>query len=146
MKLRSTKGFSLVELIIVIAIMGIIAVVAVPNLTGIQTRSTLKADITTASQIGKAVRVALADEVTGLTTKLNTGSKLSDLSADISTYIGTSYKHKGAGSTADFYVKLENNYIKVGIGTSLSNAFNGTYGPSASGNSTSGVAYEEGKN
>ena len=57
MKKTNNKGFSLVELIIVIAILGIIAVIAVPNLTGIQQRSQVNADIRTAEQIGKAVRI-----------------------------------------------------------------------------------------
>ena len=61
MNLKSKKGFTLVELIIVIAILGIIALIAVPSLTGIQQRSQVNADIRTAEQIGKAVRIWLTD-------------------------------------------------------------------------------------
>ena len=65
MNLKSKKGFTLVELIIVIAILGIIALIAVPNLTGIQQRSQVNADIRTAEQIGKAVRIWLTDTGSG---------------------------------------------------------------------------------
>ena len=56
------KGFTLIELIIVIAILGIIALIAVPNLAGIRQRSQIAADIRTAEQIGKALRIWYTDE------------------------------------------------------------------------------------
>lgn len=55
--LKNKKGFTLVELIIVIAILGILMLIAVPYLLGIQQRFQVNADKKSAAQIGKAVRV-----------------------------------------------------------------------------------------
>jgi len=58
---KMNKGFTLIELIIVIAILGIIALIAVPNLAGIRQRSQVSADIRTAEQIGKSIRIWQTD-------------------------------------------------------------------------------------
>ena len=67
MKLNNKKGFTLIELIIVIAILGIIALIAIPNLAGIRQRSQVSADKRTAEQIGKAVRIWATDVDAGAT-------------------------------------------------------------------------------
>ena len=64
MKKSSNKGFTLVELIIVIAILAIIMLIAIPNFSGIQQRMQVRADKATAAQIGKAVRVWMTDYTT----------------------------------------------------------------------------------
>ncbi len=66
-KLQSNKGFTLVELIIVIAILAIIMLIAIPNFSGIQQRMQVRADKATAAQIGKAVRVWFTDYTTDKT-------------------------------------------------------------------------------
>ena len=58
---KNNKGFTLIELIIVIAILGIIALIAIPNLAGIRQRSQVAADKRTAEQIGKTVRIWYTD-------------------------------------------------------------------------------------
>lgn len=63
-KMGSNKGFTLVELIIVIAILAIIMLIAIPNFSGIQQRMKVRADKATAAQIGKAVRVWYTDYTT----------------------------------------------------------------------------------
>ncbi|MBP3285226.1 MAG: prepilin-type N-terminal cleavage/methylation domain-containing protein [Clostridia bacterium] len=65
--LKSNKGFTLVELIIVIAILAIIMLIAIPNFSGIQQRMQVRADKATAAQIGKAVRVWFMDYTTDKT-------------------------------------------------------------------------------
>ena len=64
MKKTNNKGFTLVELIIVIAILAIIMLIAIPNFSGIQQRMQVRADKSTAAQIGKAVRVWFTDYTT----------------------------------------------------------------------------------
>jgi len=63
MKKSSNKGFTLVELIIVIAILAIIMLIAIPNFSGIQQRMQVRADKQTAAQIGKAIRIWYAERV-----------------------------------------------------------------------------------
>ena len=76
---KSNKGFTLVELIIVIAILAIIMLIAIPNFSGIQQRMKVRADKATAAQIGKAVRVWYTDYTSDPT--LNANLKIKDTDA-----------------------------------------------------------------
>ena len=58
----SNSGFSLVELIIVIAIMAILAAAIVPALIRYIDKSRISDDMNTAATIGKAVELALGEE------------------------------------------------------------------------------------
>ena len=140
MNLKSKKGFTLVELIIVIAILGIIALIAVPSLTGVQKRSQVNADIRTAEQIGKSVRVWLTDaninearireayikvtEETGVSTPV-AYKELSSLATVTGTdglgdYISLSYEpnvSNSDGTANAFYVGLVNDKVVVMIYT-----------------------------
>jgi len=59
---KRKKGFTLIELIIVIAILGILAVITVPKLTGIQTNAKKKTDMTNAKLIADAAAMVIAND------------------------------------------------------------------------------------
>lgn len=63
MKKTSNKGFSMVELIIVIAIMAILAAALAPSLIKYINKSRLSTDITTGTSIADAASAAMAVEV-----------------------------------------------------------------------------------
>lgn len=68
---KNRKGFTLVELIVVIAILGILMLIAVPRFAGFRDNAALKADQSSAATIGKAAELYLVD---------NTPDEVSDVS------------------------------------------------------------------
>ena len=59
--LRSSKGFSLVELIVVIVILGVLVGIAVPNLLGYIGKSRITADIANAEVLIRTATTVYAD-------------------------------------------------------------------------------------
>lgn len=57
------KGFSLIELIIVLAVMAIIALIAIPNLSAVKDKSKEKADDQSCTTIERTVKTIIAGDV-----------------------------------------------------------------------------------
>lgn len=66
-KQRNKKGFTLIELIVVIAILGILAMIAIPRFAGMSDRAQLQANISTATTILNAAEVAYVEGLAGIT-------------------------------------------------------------------------------
>ena len=151
-KMGGNKGFTLVELIIVIAILAIIMLIAIPNFSGIQQRMKVRADKATAAQIGKAVRVWYTDytsdpvmkaavdakiDATGATTyKLDTTPRVYSTIEQIKGYAALTYTPKslltstGASEPTQVYLvnlsrATNDAKIVVGIATAASDVESG---------------------
>nr|WP_300094691.1 type II secretion system protein [Sedimentibacter sp.] len=70
MKRKNEKGFTLVELIVVMAVLAVISAIAVPRFLGVQEDAKLEADYATAAMLGKAAELYLVDD-DNLITALN---------------------------------------------------------------------------
>lgn len=92
------KGFTLIELIVVIAILVILAAVAIPSISGMQKQAKIGVIIANASEIANAVNVYNAanpgdDMITDKNSSTPvTAADLGDLAPNLSEYADASYK------------------------------------------------------
>jgi len=60
--IRSEKGFTMIELIIVIAIMGILSAILVPSFTEMTRKSRLRSDVSTIQQVNAQINLYIAEK------------------------------------------------------------------------------------
>lgn len=61
-RLNNKKGFTLIELIVVIAILGILALIAIPRFANVQKNARIDSDIATANTIVNAAKVYISSQ------------------------------------------------------------------------------------
>ena len=118
---QNQKGFSLVELIIVIAILGIIAAIALPNITGAVDKARANTDLSNAKAIANAVAIVEAKQagnsgITKETAETAAYVEVSTLANVVAELNGGAPKAKLVKDTKFFVRITKNGTIRVGIG------------------------------
>ncbi|OGO77572.1 MAG: hypothetical protein A2Y23_15775 [Clostridiales bacterium GWB2_37_7] len=80
--MNNRKGFTLIELIVVIAILGILATIAVPRLTGFTEKANIAADEQLVALVNNSLKILEAEDDTNVP-----GTDDDDSLADIITWI-----------------------------------------------------------
>lgn len=111
-KKNNNKGFSLVELIVVIAIMAVLMVVLAPAMLRYVEKTRIQKDDSAVSEVANAAELALADE-----TVYNAMAGATKIEVEVADSATIVVKLTGAGSGAD-KSKLETE-IQNTVGTSI---------------------------
>ncbi len=87
---KKKKGFTLIELIIVLAVMAIIALIAIPNFAAVKENSKIKTDTQSCETVKRVMQMLIADEsITGTGTIILTPPNTNLLGTDEDTIKGS---------------------------------------------------------
>lgn len=114
-KLKNRKGFTLIELIVVLAVLAIIMAIAVPRYLGIQKEAQLSADQSTIEMLEKAAELYLAKDPDNKLTDLDTEAAKGpdDLAKELNTTVieFKSDDYKGQEKTIKFSLNSSNSVV-----------------------------------
>jgi type IV pilus assembly protein PilA len=102
-KLKNKKGFTLIELIVVLAVLGIIALIAIPRFLTVQETAKEDSDVSSGAMIAKAAELyKVQEKITAITV----------VGSDMTGYIDTDLKFQSAEilnqALADVTVTFDN--------------------------------------
>ncbi len=123
-KKMNNKGFSIVELIIVIAIMAVLVGVLAPTYLGYVEKSRKSTDVQNAQELATSigVKAAVADASTGLVTTTKTEITASNIATISNLTSVPAIKVKPASGTYKWFYEYNGTEVKIYIGTSDSDA------------------------
>jgi prepilin-type N-terminal cleavage/methylation domain len=132
MKVKKKKGFTLIELIIVVAIIAILAALAIPKLMGTQENAKKKTDIANAKMIYDTVSKLMTEDTIPTSNDkfiVTSGNASSTTEGKVYSELQTNPepKYDNTGATKKhFIVKISDKNISVYVGTAETDADSST--------------------
>lgn len=126
--LKKKKGFTLIELIIVIAILGILAAIAIPKFGNVQENARKKADIASAKTIADTAAMLIASEEIKPATEYGSSLVKTGSNGSIGEKVGNELQSIPSvqASTGSFIVNIESvtGVIKVYVASADTESIN----------------------
>lgn len=112
--MKKRKGFTLIELVIVIAILGVLSSISLVKFGGIEEKSKLNADFITANNIATATKIAMNDE-----NEENQDKSKIDINYLIEKKYLDSKPKVQSEKNKEFEIKLEDENVEVKVGEKI---------------------------